>query len=137
MRNYLAQNPTFFYFYPSNKHIYFHKKKSKMKKSFLLLLFPLLFTFCKKEAAEVTMIYQMTQCADAWQSDANYFNNKEATLKAYLEKQGITVLSLTVVQDCSQSAVCAACTCAGCDKATVKVNDIDVAAMEKLKFTKK
>ncbi len=108
-----------------------------MKKLLFLLCFPLLFTFCKKETAAVTMIYQMTQCADAWQSDANYFNNKEATLKAYLEKQGVTVLSLTVVQDCSQSAVCAACTCAGCDKATVNVNATDVAAMEKLKFVKK
>jgi hypothetical protein len=112
-----------------------------MKKILFLLSLPLLFTFCKKEttvtATEVVMVYQMTQCADAWQSDANYFNNKEATLKTYLEKQGIKVLSLTVVQDCSQGAVCAACTCAGCDKATVKVNDTDVPAMEKLKFTKK
>ena len=112
-----------------------------MKKILFLLIFSLVFAFCKKEnttvPSQVIMTYQMTQCADAWQSDANYFLNKEATLKAYLEKQGIKVLELSVVQDCSQGAVCAACTCAGCDKATVKVNDTDVAAMEKLKFVKK
>ena len=112
-----------------------------MKKILFLLAFPLIFTFCKKETTSnptsVEMTYQMTQCADAWQSDANYFKDKEGTLKAYLIKQGATVLKLSVVQDCSQSAVCAACTCAGCDKATVTVNASDVAAMEKLKFVKK
>ena len=112
-----------------------------MKKILFLFALSLVFAFCKKETtttpSQVTMTYQMTQCADAWQSDANYYQNKEATLKAYLEKQGIKVLELSVVQDCSQSVVCAACTCAGCDKATVKVNDTDVAAMEKLKFVKK
>ena len=115
-----------------------------MKKILFLIALPLIFALCKKEtttlpasATSITMIYQMTQCADAWQNEPNYFNDKAATLKTYLKKQGITAIDVTVVQDCSNAAVCAACTCAGCDLATVKVNANDVAVMEKLKFVKK
>lgn len=113
-----------------------------MKKILFLLAFPLIFTFCKKEITNnptgVEMTYQMTQCADPWQDDANYFKDKEGTLKTYLAKQGVTVLKLSIVEDCVlQSAACTACMCAGCDRATVSVNGIDIAVMKKLMFVVK
>ncbi len=109
-----------------------------MKKIIFLLSFSLCFLFCKKEtSSDIWMTYQMSQCNDPWQQEADYFNKKEATLKSYLEKQGVTVLELNIVTDCTKSAVCAACTCAGCDNASVRVDAASIAAMEKLKFTKK
>jgi hypothetical protein len=109
-----------------------------MKKIVFFLVLSLVFVFCKKETStDVLMTYQMTQCADPWQQEADYLNNKEATLKKYLEKQGVSVVKLSIVVDCTKSAVCAACTCQGCDFASVKVSAADVTAMEKLKFVKK
>jgi hypothetical protein len=109
-----------------------------MKRTFVLLTFSLVFLFCKKETnSDIWMTYQMTQCDDPWQQEADYFSKKEATLKSFLEKKGVTVLELKIVTDCTKSAVCAACSCAGCDNASVRVDAASVAAMEKLKFTKK
>jgi hypothetical protein len=111
-----------------------------MKKTLFLLTISFVFLFCKKETTtgnDIWMTYQMTQCDDPWQQEADYFSKKEATLKSFLEKKGITVLELKIVTDCSKSAVCAACSCAGCDNASVRVDAGSVTAMEKLKFTKK
>ena len=82
-----------------------------MKKLFFLLLWSFCFVFCSPESKnEIWMTYHMTQCADSWQQDADYFNQKEATLKKFLEKEGITVKELKIITDCSNSAVCTAFT---------------------------
>jgi hypothetical protein len=109
-----------------------------MKKNILLFAFcSMLFTFCKKEAtSNLNFTYRMTQCADPWQDDA-YFKDKEAALKAYLKKEGVTVVSLSVVEDSPGIIACAACTCPGNYIANVTTDSGDEAKMVALKFTKK
>ena len=109
-----------------------------MKKNLILTLFvaACLMGACTKEqaAATITMNYQMSQCADPWMREAGYSNNKTDVLKQFLVNRGISVGTLTITTDCGNSATCAACTCAGCDKATVVVEETNVAAMEALGF---
>ncbi len=112
-----------------------------MKKNWIgIFALMCLFFCCKKETTSVgiVMTYSMTQCDDPWQ-DETYFKDKELGLKTYLEKQGIVPQELSVAlnSECAKNAVCAACTCASCYDATIKVDAKDVAAMEKLKFVKK
>jgi hypothetical protein len=112
-----------------------------MKKTIFVLMLLSIFSFCKKETTTsqgTWMIYGMTQCADPWQDDA-YAKDKPAALKAYLQKQGITVLELKIETNkaCSDLIACAACACASCLDASVRVEDKDIPAMEKLKFAKK
>ena len=71
----------------------------------------------------------MSQCADPWMKEAGYFNNKTGVLKHFLVNKGISVGNVSITTDCGSSAVCNACNCAGCDKATVEVAETDVAAM--------
>lgn len=80
----------------------------------------------------------MTQCADPWHDDDFFKGDKEKAVKNYLEKQGITVSSLSIKTDaeCAKLIHCAACQCASCLVATVEVDADDVSAMEKLKFKK-
>ncbi len=103
------------------------------EKNSLLILFvsACLVWSCQKEqaTATITMTYQMSQCADPWMQEAGYFNNKTGVLKQFLVNKGITVSNVSIATDCGNSAVCLACTCAGCDKATVEVAETDVAAM--------
>ena len=111
-----------------------------MKKKLILMLFiaACLVGACKKEqaatATTITMNYQMSQCADPWMQEAGYFNNKAGVLKQFLVNRGISVSTLSITTDCGNSATCAACTCAGCDKATAAVEETHVAAMEALGF---
>ncbi len=111
-----------------------------MKKLIFVALLVSIFSFCKKETTSqgTWMIYGMTQCADPWQ-DADYAKDKTAALKAYLTKQGIKVLELKIETNkaCSDLVTCAACVCASCLDASVRVEDKDIPAMEKLKFAKK
>jgi hypothetical protein len=106
-----------------------------MKKNFVLfaLFCSVLFAACK-ENTSVTMTYHLTQCADLWMQDTSYNSNKERVLKQFLVTRGITVNTLSIATDCGMSAVCLACTCKGCDKATVEVDELNVAAMEALGF---
>lgn len=109
-----------------------------MKKILFIAMLASIFSFCKKETVSTqstVMVYGMTQCSDPWQ-DEDYFKDKAAALKAYLTKQGITVLELSIVEE-TGFIFCQACTCPSGFIATVKVDDKDIAAMEKLKFTKK
>jgi hypothetical protein len=92
---------------------------------------------CTKQAApssNVTMIYQMTQCADPWMS-GNYFNDKENTLRQFLISNQIQVISLSIVEN-NMGMVCAACNCLGNFKAIVEVPPTQVTAMENFKFTR-
>jgi hypothetical protein len=102
-------------------------------KYFVILIAFVSFFSCTQENTNVVMTYQMTQCADPWMN-AEFSQNKEATLKKFLIDKSIGVLKLTITSDCSKSAVCAACICQGCDFATVEVAEADVAKMEALKF---
>jgi hypothetical protein len=104
-------------------------------KKVLIFIFMLAFLSCKKSstAPTVVMTYQISQCSDPWM-DAGYNANKVATLKRFLEGKNIQVVSLKIEANCGQQAVCQACICAGCDKATVEVPEDDVADMEILKF---
>jgi hypothetical protein len=108
-------------------------------KNLLIFISLLAFLSCEKAATPTTnvvMVYQMSQCADPWM-DANYTANKELALKRFLQSKNIEVISLTVELNCSQQATCLACTCAGCDKATVEVPEDDVADMIALKFKRR
>jgi hypothetical protein len=108
-----------------------------MKKIIIVLFCAFCFGQCKKES-DVWMTYQMTQCADPWMDgNGDYFNNKEAVLKKYLENQGITVNSLAIDLICADAIACAACTCTSCYRASVLVPTESVAKMEALKFVKK
>jgi hypothetical protein len=78
----------------------------------------------------------MTQCDDPWQQEAGYFDNKTATFLNFFKKKDIAIVTAVIKTDCSKAAVCAACSCLGCDNVTITVNPKDVAAMEKFKFVK-
>lgn len=108
-------------------------------KNLLTLIFLFAFLSCKKTTTPTTtvvMTYQISQCGDPWM-DANYTANKELTLKRFLQSKNIDVISLKIELDCSQQAFCLACTCAGCDKATVEVTENNVVAMENLRFKRR
>ena len=108
-------------------------------KKLIIFCLVLAFLACKKTTIDnnsAVMTYQMTQCADPWMTNANYANDKEGTLKKFLNEKGIQVISLTIKTDCGNSQVCAACVCKGCDNTTVTVPEEDVADMEALKFKK-
>jgi hypothetical protein len=109
----------------------------KVVLSFLVLLLSL--WACEKDADIVVMSYSMTQCADPWHDEAFFNGDKEKALSNFLNKQGIEVKTITIVQDedCAKLIQCAACQCQSCLVATVEVAEDDVAAMEKLKFKKK
>lgn len=105
-------------------------------KSWIMLAGFLAFFACQKqEKTTVKMAYHMTQCADEWMDEA-YYDNKEAALTAFLKTKGVEVVSLSIKTDCGTAATCLACTCLGCDQATVEVSPDDVDKMEDLKFTK-
>jgi hypothetical protein len=92
---------------------------------------------CTKQevpASNVTMIYQMTQCADPWMT-GNYFNDREGTLRQFLINNQIQVISLRIVEN-NMGMVCAACNCVGNFKAIVEVPSTQVSAMEAFKFTR-
>ena len=109
-----------------------------MKKILIVMLFAVacLVWSCKKEqaATTITMTYQMSQCADPWMQEAGYFDNKTGVLKQFLINRGISVSNLSITTDCGSAAVCLACNCAGCDKATAEVDETNVAAMIALGF---
>ncbi len=109
-----------------------------MKKILVSMLFAAacLVWSCQKEqaAATITMTYQMSQCADPWMQETGYLDNKTGVLKQFLVNRGISVSSLSITTNCGNGAVCAACTCAGCDKATAEVEEANLAAMEALGF---
>jgi hypothetical protein len=106
-------------------------------KNYLALLVILLNLSCTKQAApspNVTMIYQMTQCADPWMN-GNYFNDREGTLRQFLINNQIEVITLRIVEN-NMGMVCAACNCVGNFKAIVEVPNAHVATMETFKFTR-
>ena len=98
------------------------------------LLMMLCFTFCKKQSSGVIMTYQATQCADPWMADAGFQNDKTGTIKRFLISKNIDVISLSITSNCNGAAVCAACTCKGCDKITAEVPEDDVVDMQTLGF---
>jgi hypothetical protein len=91
---------------------------------------------CDKQKTTIEMTYHMTQCADLWQGDA-YFLDKTGTLKAFLEGKSIEVVDISIETDCGTAAVCQACTCLGCDIATVEVPKADENKMKALNFVPK
>ena len=106
--------------------------KSLRLLSFVLLV--ALFQACSSSDDYITMRYQMTQCADPWMVDTNYFNAKEATLLAFLKEKGIDPVSVKVTTNCPDAEVCAACICLGCDLAEVKIDAADEAVLKELGF---
>lgn len=111
-----------------------------MKKIFFVIAVCFTFLQCDKaESDGVWLTYGMTQCADAWHDNPDFFNNKTGAVKKYLEEKSINVLEVKITTDaaCKNGTVCAACICTSCDAAEVLVPATDVAAMEALKFVKK
>ena len=106
-------------------------------KSFPLIIFVLLVALFQSSSSSddyITMRYQMTQCADPWMTDGDYFDAKEATLLAFLKEKGIDPVSVKVITNCPDAAVCTACICLGCDLAEVKIDAADEAALKALGF---
>ena len=106
-------------------------------KNYMSALAILLHFACTKQevpSSNVTMSYQMTQCADPWMT-GNYFNDREGTLRQFLINNQIQVISLRIVEN-NMGMVCAACNCVGNFKAIVEVPNAQVAAMEAFKFTR-
>ncbi len=106
-------------------------------KNYLASFAILLQLACTKQevpSSNVTMIYQMTQCADPWMN-GNYFNDREGTLRQFLINNQIQIITLRIIEN-NMGMVCAACNCVGNFKAIVEVPNTQVAAMEAFKFTR-
>jgi hypothetical protein len=97
----------------------------------------LIYVGCKEKEEDTLMTYNISQCADPW-INADYYKNKEAALRTFLESKSIKVISLSIALDqtCASGVTCAACTCPSCYIASVLVPFADITKMEALKFKK-
>lgn len=85
-----------------------------------------------EEAQTKWLSYQETQCADPW-GYGNSNQDKVQYIKEYLQKQGITVLDISL-NKVNDGAMCMACTCASGRVLKVQVRKEDEAKLLALGF---
>lgn len=107
--------------------------KGRIIPSVLLALVTLLFyaTACDN-SDQVWMVYEETQCADAW--DTIDLDSTTGQVREYLDRKGVRVIDLRIVTY-SIGPFCSACTCPSGKNIRVLVRNSNKEVMVGLGFT--
>ncbi len=105
-----------------------------MKRIILFVFTIILFAACTKDENDIAMSYGQTQCADQW-GYGNSDTETTAKLGTFLDSSGILYSSLSFIK-VNPGAVCQACNCPSGGVFTIETEELFVAQLVQLGFTK-
>jgi hypothetical protein len=106
-----------------------------MRTLFLLFALVLMVSCGKNES--VTMLYEETQCSDAWRVNQTASNTVEEAIIAYFEANHNITIAAVSIKTVNEGVFCAACNCPTGREIEVSIDEENVSILESEGFVRK